>query len=121
MGGLYSQQPVFQGGKVAGWKASPAEEEFMSRFFDVMHADTEELFVERREQLHGYNPAMVPYLDANWWPYRGRFVNYSTNKIMAYGETRVEGSHGLLKRWLDHCSNNDIYKLAKKMLNWWEL
>ncbi|KAG6143714.1 hypothetical protein E4U38_003605 [Claviceps purpurea] len=85
-----------------------------------MHADTEELFVERREQLHGYNPAMVPYLDANWWPYRGRFVNYSTNKIMAYGETRVEGSHGLLKRWLDHCSNNDIYKLAKKMLNWWE-
>ncbi|KAG6174134.1 hypothetical protein E4U51_003176 [Claviceps purpurea] len=39
---------------------------------------------------------------------------------MVYGETRVEGSHGLLKRWLDHCSNNDIYKLAKKMLNWWE-
>ncbi|KAG6143713.1 hypothetical protein E4U38_003604 [Claviceps purpurea] len=27
MGGLYSQQPVFQGGKVAGWKASPAEED----------------------------------------------------------------------------------------------
>ncbi|KAG5915597.1 hypothetical protein E4U61_004446 [Claviceps capensis] len=47
---------------------------------------------------------MVPYLDANWWPYRGRFVNYSTNKIMAYGEK----------------AENDIYTLVKKMLNWWE-
>ncbi|KAG5939988.1 hypothetical protein E4U60_000664 [Claviceps pazoutovae] len=66
---------------------------------------------------------MVPYLDANWWPYRERFVNYSTNKIMAYGgkaSSRVEGSHGLLKRWFDNYSENDIYTLVKKMLNWWE-
>ncbi|KAG5962536.1 hypothetical protein E4U58_003841 [Claviceps cyperi] len=73
--------------------------------------------------LHGYYRAMVPYLDANWWPYRECFLNYSTNKIMAYGEktsSRVDGSHDLLKRWLDHYSKTDTYTLAEKMLNWWE-
>ena len=118
-GGEYKQ--VYQS-DIGGYVNSEKCEEVKKAYFHALDSPTESDFEERASQLQTRYPRFASYFSKEWWPYRERCVAAWTNKVMHFGEqttSRLEGSHSVIKGWLDS-SQCDLLSLFESLLLCWQ-
>ncbi len=90
----------------------------MIEWYEICSTDGLDTFNSLVKVFHQKYPFLKAYFEKEWWPFKERFIAYYTNKYTYFGElttSRIEGSHSVIKGWLNtsQCNLYELYLRTK--------